>query len=153
MSGSAESWELGGLMVATREKGQGIGGILARLVLMDLLVSEDPFSRAEKIIAHVLASNREPRKLIEGVLKFTRRDPVYIPGDQLPGLPVNADGNVEGDVYEFCDVAAIQSLADWCANPPITLRDGRQITFSLPRGYTFQRCSIALRTLATQLSK
>jgi len=150
-SGAAESWELGGLMVASREKGQGIGSILARLVLIDLLVSENPLSRGEKIIAHVLASNREPRNLIEDALKFTRRDPVYIPGDLLPGLPVNADGCVEGDVYELCDVTAIVSLADWCTNAPANLKDGRQVNIKLPRGYTLQKCSESLRVLASKL--
>jgi hypothetical protein len=148
--GAAESWELGGLMVASREKGQGIGWILASLALIDLLISENPLSRGERIIAHVLASNREPQKLLEKTLKFTRRDSVFIPGHRLPGLPVNSDGCVEGEVYEFCDITAIQCLADWCIKAPSQLKDGRQVSITLPRGYTLQNCAVTLRALASE---
>jgi len=57
-------------MVAANEKGKGVASTLARPVLINTLVKEDPFRRGDKIISHVLASNEEPRMLIQKALRF-----------------------------------------------------------------------------------
>src|SRR6267378_2831142 len=62
-------WEVGGLMAATQERGNGVGSIITRLALGHVLFEEDPLDRGESVIMHVHAANLDPRPIIENVLK------------------------------------------------------------------------------------
>ncbi len=134
-------------MVAVRETGQGIAAILARLALINILVKENPLRRGEKVIAHVLASNNAPRGLIEGALRFNfvRRD--SYPSKDLPGLPVNAHGMVEGDLFTMTN-DSLSALADWCTRAPATLKDGRPLNIELGNEYSFEICAATLRQMS-----
>jgi hypothetical protein len=144
----ATEWELGGLMVAVREAGHGIAAILARLALINILVKENPLSRGEKVIAHVLASNSAPRGLIERALRFrlVRRD--SYPSKDLPGLPVNEHGMVEGDLFAMTN-DSLSALADWCDSAPTVLKDGRRpLDIEFGEGFSFELFSVALRQMS-----
>lgn len=140
-------WELGGLMVATREARQGIAATLARLALINVLVKENPLRRGEKVIAHVLASNSEPRDLIERALRFqfVRRD--SYPSKDLPGLPVNTQGMVEGDLFTMTN-DSLRALADWCTRAPARLKDGRPLNIEFGDGHSFEIFAAALSQMA-----
>jgi len=136
-------WELGGLMVATREMGHGIAAILARLALINILVKENPLSRDEKVIAHVLASNVAPRGLIERALRFAFVRRESYPSKDLPGLPVNAQGMVEGDLFRMTN-DSLSELTSWCARAPTRLKDGRPLIIEFGTGYSFEVFAVAL---------
>src|SRR5207248_2508729 len=95
------SWEIGGLMIANQERRKGVGSIIARLTLGHVLFEEDPLSLGQRVIAHVHAENQLPRPLIQNILKFQFSHQIKVPGTQLPGLKVNAQGEVEGDEFEL----------------------------------------------------
>jgi hypothetical protein len=139
-------WEFGGLMVSDAEKGKQVGSTLAKLVLINTLVKEDPFRRGEQVIAHVLASNDQPRNLIEKSLGFEKEGRHEYPSEALPGLPVNSNGKVEGDLFIF-PRTALAALADWCDSNPTELRDGRPLKIRFGAGFGFPLYAAALRAM------
>jgi hypothetical protein len=140
-------WELGGLMIAANEKGRGVASTLARLVLINTLVKENPFRRGDKVISHVLASNEEPRMLIQKALGFDLVARHEYPSDALPGLPTNARGMVEGDLFNLPKVA-LAAFADWCDLAPAHLKDGRPLHIRFGDGFGFPLYSAALKKMA-----
>ena len=138
-------------MVAVREKGKR-GSPLARLALVNTLVKEDAFRRGDRVIAHVLDTNPEPRDLIEKALRFTYQERSTIPGDKLPGLRTNADGNVEGDVFALTDAREITALADWCDRAAAQLPHGRPLNILCKGGFTLQVYSQVLRNMASDFA-
>lgn len=110
-------------------------------------VGENPLTRGEKVIAHVLASNNAPRGLIERALRFqlVRRD--SYPSKDLPGLPVNAQGMVEGDLFTMTN-DSLRALAEWCTPAPATLRDGRPLNIELGNEHSFEIFAAALSQMS-----
>ncbi len=110
-------------------------------------VDKNPLTRGEKVIAHVLASNNAPRGLIERALRFqlVRRD--SYPSKDLPGLPVNAQGMVEGDLFTMTN-DSLRALAEWCTPAPATLRDGRPLNIELGNEHSFEIFAAALSQMS-----
>jgi GNAT superfamily N-acetyltransferase len=108
-----QEWEIGGLMVLERVRGRGIGAILMVLTLGHLLFNEDPLSLDPRptVLAHVLKRNQMPRGIITNALKFHLAREVVIPGDVLPGLPVEEDGCVHGDEFHISLPETLRSLS------------------------------------------
>jgi uncharacterized protein YwbE len=117
-------WEVGGLMVATQQRGNGLGSTFMRLTLGHLLFEEDPLDRHESVIAHVHAENDLPRPIIENSLKFRFSKRIKVAGTILPGLRTNADGDVEGDEFELVRPDTLVALADWCDQRNGKLKNG-----------------------------
>lgn len=140
-------WELGGLMVATREAGQGIAAILARLALIKVLVMENPLKRGEKVIAHVLASNNAPRGLIQEALRFQFVKRESYSSKNLPNLPVNAQGMVEGDLFTLTN-DTLRALTDWCARAPATLKNGRPLNINFGDELSFELLAAILSRMS-----
>lgn len=106
--------EVGGLMVATQARGRGLGAMMMSLALAHALIEEDILIDPEvRVVAHVLRSNDKPRGIIEKKLMFHLAKSVCIPGDKLPGLRTEDDGNVHGDEYELTIPDSLIALADW----------------------------------------
>jgi Acetyltransferase (GNAT) family len=117
------TWELGGLMVATSRRGQGLGAALMRLALGNTLFEENPLELNQKIVAHVLKSNPDPRKIIQHSLKFRFAGSVTIPSHVLPGLKANAEGFIEGDEFHFTMPDSLDALVEWVNSWDGKLRD------------------------------
>lgn len=143
-------WEVGGLMVDVKWQGQGIASILARLALANTLVFEDPHRRGEIFVAHVLKTNNDPRPLNDSI-GFTFVKSVEIPGDKLPGLPVDERGFVHGDEFHLKDPRVVLALAEWCASPPVRLKGGEPVLIQEPLGGTINSWAPALRNIASQM--
>ncbi len=143
-----KEWEIGGLMVSTPQRGKGLAAIIARLTLGSLLFEEDPLNRSEPIIAHVHAENNDPRALMEHVLKFKFRKRVVIPGSKLPGLKVNAEGNVVGDEFIIAVPASLLALAEWCENWNGALKDGTPVQILLRPNTSLALWAKAFRQMA-----
>lgn len=141
-------WEVGGLMVDTRERKTGVGSILARLTLGHLLFEEDPLRRGERVVVHVHAENEAPRVLIEKVLKFRHHGRVSVLGSELPGLKTNAEGFVEGDEFEMNCPETLVALADWCDGWTGALKDGRQVQITLAPRTSLSLWAEAFRDMA-----
>lgn len=110
-----DEWEIGGLMVEEEYQGFGIGSILMRLALGHLLFEESPLEREENIIIHVHQENQAPRNIISHSLAFHHKRKILVPGDQLPGLKVDENGNVNGDEFHITIPDSIHKLAKWCS--------------------------------------
>jgi hypothetical protein len=136
-----------GLRKRQWRKGRGVASTLARLVLINTLVKEDPFRRGDKIISHVLASNEEPRVLIQKALGFDFVARHEYPSEALPGLPTNARGMVEGDLFNLPKVA-LAAFADWCDLAPAHLKGGRPLNIRFGDGFGFSLYSAALKKMA-----
>jgi hypothetical protein len=142
-------WEVGGLMVPEAMRGKGLGRIMMRLPLVSMLFDEQPLSRkpVPKIVAHVLASNDAPRRIIPEV-GFAHHRPVEIPAEKLPGLKADADGIIRGDEFHLRIPEALHSLADWCDSWDGKLLDGTDSSIDLLPGLTLADWATALRDMA-----
>jgi hypothetical protein len=124
-------WELGGLMVAKTAQKKGIGATLGRVALGGLLFAEQPYTRGDKVVAHVHAQNNEPRQLLTAHLKFKQGQPIRVPATQVPGLEHDGNGIVHGLEFELDARAAQVALADWCRAWQGTLSDQTPATIEL----------------------
>jgi hypothetical protein len=146
-------WEIGGVMVAKAEKGMGTAGVLARLTLGHVLISETPIKRGHRIIAHIHAENQEPRALFTKALRFSMPEkPEEFPGQSLTGLKKNKNGNVEGFVLSIAVPATLSAIADWCDSWKGKLHDDRDVRIRLPEGMTLAKWSTALRSMVAPTS-
>jgi hypothetical protein len=143
-----KEWEIGGLMVSTAQRGKGLAAIITRLTLGHLLFEEDPLDRSEPIIAHVHAENNDPRALMEHVLKFKFRKRVVIPGSTLPGLRVNAEGNVVGDEFIIAIPTSLLAVAEWCEQWNGSLKDGTPAQILLRPQTSLAQWARAFRQMA-----
>lgn len=148
-SDKSHEWEIGGLMVSEAMRGKGLGRIMMRLPLVSMLFNEQPLSRkpAPKIVAHVLASNNAPRRIIAGV-GFAHHRPVEIPSKELPGLKADDDGIIRGDEFHLSIPEALHSLAEWCDCWDGKLHDGTDSSIDLLPGLTLAVWAAALRDMA-----
>ncbi len=135
-SDADQEWEIGGLMVTASARGKGVGAILMALTLGDLLFNQDPLSaqRRPKILAHVLKSNPMPRGIIVDFLRFEWVRDVKIPGERLPGLPVEADGCVHGDEFHIGLPETLRVLADFAERWHGELRNGEPADIDMFEG-------------------
>jgi len=148
---SAENheWEIGGLMVSEAMRGKSLGRIMMRLPLVSMLVNEQPLSwtRVPKIIAHVLASNDAPRRIIPDI-GFAHHKAVEIPAEKLLGLKADTDGFVRGDEFHLKIPDALHGLADWCGSWDGKLLDGTTSSVDMLPGLTLTDWAAALRSMA-----
>ena len=145
-------WEIGGLMVSPAMRGKSLGRVMMRLPLAHMLFNEDPFSMRTPpppIVAHVLASNDAPRKII-AEMRFVLDHPVKIPAGQLPGLKADSDGFIRGDEFHLKIPEALVDLANWCESFNGTLLDGSQASIDLLPGVTLSGWASALRDMANR---
>lgn len=140
--------EVGGLMVAAKTRGKGIGDILMRLPLCHFLVNEDPlaWNRPPRIVAHALKGNELPRRIITRA-GFQHATAVSIPADVLPGLRTEADGLIHGDEFHLQMPGALSGQADWLDSWSGTLRDGTAASISLLPGEALSDWASALRAM------
>lgn len=138
------AWEIGGLMVDTREQRKGLGSVVTRLTLGHVLFEEDPLDRGERVIAHVHAENNEPRALIEA-LKFRKSGLIRVPAAMLPGLKANAAGEVEGDEFELVVPDTLLGMAEWCDTWSGRLRDHREVRIAFRQGISLAMWAQAFR--------
>jgi hypothetical protein len=146
-------WEVGGLMVAVQERGNGLGALIMRLTLGHLLFVEDPLARQEPIIAHVHVENAEPRLIIEHALKFRFTQRIKKSGSELPGLRTNAAGDVEGDEFELVRPDTLIALTKWCDRWDGKLKDGQDVQILLSPDTSLQMWAAAFRDMATRPSE
>lgn len=146
------NWEVGGLMVTAKERGKGVGAIIARLTLGHVLFEEDPLDRGESVIMHVHVENKHPRSIIEQVLKFRYSKPIKVPGSAFPGLRTNAAGEVEGDEFELVKPDTLNALAQWCDNWDGRLGDNRVAKLLLRPGTSLRMWASAFRDMACRPS-
>jgi len=139
-------------MVATQERGKGIGSIIARLTLGHVLFAEDPLNRVESVIAHVHAENDKPRLLLEKALKFRLSQRINVPGSELPGLRTNAAGEVEGDEFELVKPKTLVALAQWCDTWNGRLKDHREAQIILSPGTSLSMWASAFHDMASHSS-
>jgi GNAT superfamily N-acetyltransferase len=137
-------WEIGGLMVAAKSRGTGIGSTIMRLALGHLLFEEDPIDRGQDVIAHVLEGNRDPRAIIEECLRFRRSKSVVVPGSKLPGLRVNEEGNVVGDEFAMDRKETLVALASWCGRWSGKMKDGTSASIDFMEGISLAEWERAL---------
>jgi hypothetical protein len=142
-------WEIGGLMVAEAMRGKSLGRIMMRLPLGSMLFNEQPLSwrRVPRIVAHVLASNNDPRRIIAQV-GFAHYKQVEIPAGKLPGLKADADGIIRGDEFHLKIPEALHSLAEWCDGWDGKLHDGTGSSIDLLPGLTLADWAAAVRDMA-----
>lgn len=142
-------WEIGGLMVSETMRGKSLGRIMMRLPLASMLINEQPLSwrRIPQIVAHVLASNDAPRRLIPEI-GFAQHRSVEIPAEKLPGLKADADGFVRGDEFHLKIPEALHNLADWLDSWDGKLLDGTNSVIDLLPGLTLADWATALRGMA-----
>jgi hypothetical protein len=144
--------EIGGLMVNEIARGRGLGDFMMRIPLVHFLVMERPLEWPHRptIVAHVLAGNQMPRKII-GRAGFEHHKAICIPGDALPGLPTQEDGNVHGDEFHLSVPAAVLELADWIDGWDERLNDGSEATIEMLEGETRAQWATVLRDMPDDL--
>ncbi|MBY0287493.1 MAG: GNAT family N-acetyltransferase [Mycobacteriaceae bacterium] len=145
---SEEEWEVGGLMVDSRQRKRSLGSILTRVTLGHLLFEEEPLSRHERIISHVHRQNDAPRRLVEDQLGFTFVREITVESARVPGLPVEADGLVHGDLFQLAHPYTVELLALWCESWEGKLRDKTPAEIELFEGVTVQLWGQAFRRMA-----
>jgi hypothetical protein len=145
-----EAWEIGGLMVSEAMRGKGLGLIMMRLPLANMLFNEQPLSWdvVPKIVAHVLASNDAPRRIIPAS-GFVFDHAVEIPAAALPGLKADPDGFIRGDEFHLKIPDALLSLADWCEAWNEKLLDGTDASIDLLPGVELTDWATAFREMAS----
>lgn len=144
------TWELGGLMVVKSQQGKGLGSVLMRLTLGHLLFEETPLAQGQKIIAHVLKDNADPRRIIQDRLKFKFISPLRIPASELPGLRANAEGLVEGDEFHIVVPESLIALAEWVEIWKSKLNNGEETKIILRPDISFKEWAIAFRSMARE---
>jgi GNAT superfamily N-acetyltransferase len=125
VSGDNKKIEVGGLMVAKKTRGQGIGDAMLRLPLIHFLVNERPLRWEPQpcILTHVVAGNDDPVRIIERCgFKFAFSD--SWPAEELPGLRTGDDGKVHGHEFHLVIPDGVQELAKWMQSWNGKLRDG-----------------------------
>lgn len=143
--------EIGGLMVAKQAQGMGLGATIMRLALAHALVEEDILSiDGARVVAHVLKSNPEPRKIITDKLLFKLAKTVEIPGDALPGLRADPDGIIRGDEFEISLPESLESLAQWAQGWNDSLNGDGQALIDLRDGVSMDLWAEALRDIASR---
>lgn len=149
---SHDEWEIGGLMVCEEMRGKGLGRLMMRLPLVHMLINEQPLSHQPPllIVAHVLAGNDGPRRIIPDV-GFDFAKPVEIHSMFLPGLKADDDGMVRGDEFHFAVPRGLFELADWCEAWDGKLLDGTDATIDLLGGLSLSDYGGALREMAENL--
>ena len=142
-------WEIGGLMVSAEMRGMGLGTIMMRLPLANMLFYEQPLSwePVPNIVAHVLASNDGPRRIIPAI-GFAHHHPVEIPADALPGLKADPDGIIRGDEFHLEIPEALHRLADWCDGWNGKLLDGTTASIDFLPGLGLAHWAAAFREMA-----
>jgi hypothetical protein len=145
-------WEIGGLMVSEGMRGRSLGSIMMRLPLASMLFNEQPLSwrRVPKIVAHVLASNDAPRRIILDV-GFVHYKPVEISAEKLPGLKADPDGIIRGDEFHLKIPEALHNLADWFDSWDGKLLDGTDSSVDLLPGLTLADWAAAFRDMTLGL--
>ena len=141
-------YEVGGLMVSGRTRGQGLGGAMLRLPIAYTLFNEGlPKTDPDiPVMTHVLARNRAPRTIMTEV-GFRFANAVEIPAEAMPGLQADADGKIRGDEFHFDAKTAIPRLADWCAVGQPTLKDGTLTTVEMTEGVSLADLATVLREI------
>ena len=140
--------EVGGLMVAEQERGHGLGATIMRLALAHALVEEDILCIPNaRVIAHVLASNNDPRGIIENKLKFKHARSLEIPAEALPGLKPDSDGFIRGDEFEIQLPETLTALAEWAENWHDHVNGGSEAIIELRTGISMLLWSKALREM------
>lgn len=107
--GNLDTWEFGGLMVSEDAREGGVGTVLARLVLA-YAIGYLQVLQSGKLICHVHADNRAPRKILETAgFEFRRQITVPAPDDSI-----KQDENrmVTGDEFEFT-ARGVREIAAW----------------------------------------
>lgn len=149
------AWEIGGLSVTIEARRNGVGLVLANLVLGHLLYEEDPLLPEPpgpfRVIVHVLTPNQDPRTIVQRILRFTCRGPVSFPADDLPGLP-SENGYVHGEEFEISVPDTLEVLAEWAENWTNTLRNGDRTRVELREGITLSHWAMAFRDIAVRPS-
>lgn len=140
--------EIGGLMVAAKTRGKGIGDYLFRLPLIHFLVNEQPhlWQPQPTVVAHVLNGNDKPGSIIAQT-GFVLHGPVRKPGHELPGLRTEQDGHVHGQEYHLPLTDSYDGLADWLDTRTGFLRDGTVCSVGLLPGETLQLWGKVLRDM------
>jgi hypothetical protein len=106
------TWELGGLMVASGQRKNGLGSTLIRLVLGHLLYSENPISRNEIVKTYIHVDNVRVIPLAEKVLGFRKIRTVQRQWyGTMPGSPAVT---ATGDECHLANPESLHMLADWC---------------------------------------
>jgi GNAT superfamily N-acetyltransferase len=145
------AWELGGLMVATNQRGKGLGSILMRLALGNVLFEENPLEQGHTILAHVLKSNPDPRDIITHSLKFVLAKELEIPADALPGLKANAAGIIEGDEFHFVVPDSLTALIDWIEKWGDKLKNGEDVEIVLRPHVSLRHWAAAFRDMSSRI--
>ncbi len=141
--------EVGGLMVSAKTRGRGIGDLMMRLPLIHFLVTERPlrWERPPAIVAHALAGNEMPRRIITRA-GFEFHEEVCIPPGVLPGLRTGPDGMVHGDEYHLKIPDALLDLAQWLDEWSDVLRDGSPARITMLEGESIADWATVLRSMA-----
>ena len=141
--------EIGGLMVAAQTRGKGLGTLVMRLALAHALLEENLLADPDvRIVAHVLASNQMPRRIIEDQLRFVHSRVVEIPAEALPGLKADEDGFIRGDEFELSRPGTLLALAQWARSWDGKLADGHVADIELRSGITLAHWAEALEDIA-----
>lgn len=141
--------EVGGLMVATQARGKGLGATIMRLALAHALVEENLLSiSGVRVIAHVLKSNNDPRKIIEEKLYFRHSRSIKIPASELPGLRAEGDSYVHGDEFEIDAPKTLAALAEWARQWPQSADQNNPAHVELRHGVSLFDWAEALNAMA-----
>lgn len=140
--------EVGGVMVAVKTRGRGIGDVMIRVPLAHFLVNERPlrWPSPPTILTHVVAGNEDPRRIIERC-GFALAKSGSWPAADLPGLRTGHDGKVHGDEFHLRVPEALEHLAQWAENWSHRLRDGSPAEIQLLDGETTQDWATVLRSM------
>ncbi len=125
--------------------------MLVRFALMYVMLTDDPWSAGQDIIAHVHESNPKPRRLLDHLL-FEYKETRAYPGEGLPRkMKRNSEGMVVGDIFHFTR-QGLRALADWFTNEfQGTLKNGATVEFRLGNANLDEMIE-DLRTMASQYS-
>jgi hypothetical protein len=140
------SIEVGGLMVAVQTRGQGIGEAMMRFPLIHFLANERPlrWSPRPTIVAHVLAGNDGPLKIIEGSGFRHFKTDTWPPGG---GLRTGPDGMVHGDEFHFDPTNGLEMLAQWVGAWSGALKNGTAAEVKLLEGESIADWPMLLRSM------
>jgi hypothetical protein len=108
----ANTWELGGLMVASSERRSSLGSTLAHLILGHLLFTEDPLRFNQTVMLHVHIENIDVIPLAEKVLGFRKVGKIKRQWHSAnAGRPAVT---AEGFEFHLVNPDSLELLANWC---------------------------------------